>query len=243
MRGWYLPIVFCLAIPLIAQDGTASLSGQVRDLRGIGIPHALAELRAEKPPGRYFKTESDDTGLYAFRDLPADGYALRLLATGFYSVTVKPISVGEGEQRAIPPIDLLVGEVSDCGHHGVVDHLTILPSAAQSGSITGTVRLDRGPGAGLGRPIVGADVALLCSVDSYCRKTRTNSNGEFKFLDLPAKQYAISVSGTGFYPLFLPGFMAQSGVESKYHPIAIEACPRGDCNPKSRPKRAIALCE
>lgn len=242
MPGWLLFYLLCLwVLPVTAQNGTASLSGHLRDITGASIYGAGAELRSEKPPGRLFKAISDESGKYSFSNLAADEYTLKLQRAGFASLTLKAIQIGEGEEKTIPSLELSIGP--GCGGYAIVDYLTLLPTTNGKGSLRGNVRLDQGLNKPLGRPIEGVDVALLCSVDSYCRKTKANSNGEFMFLDLPAGHYAISFRARSFYPLFLRDFFVEDGVESNYLPVGIEACPRGDCNPSRRPKRPLAVCE
>jgi hypothetical protein len=47
--------IFCLGAPLIAQEGTASLSGRVDDITGKGLAGTLADLHSEKRPSKSYR--------------------------------------------------------------------------------------------------------------------------------------------------------------------------------------------
>lgn len=242
-----VPSAFALGLLLVlrsvAQDSTASLTGKVEDITGAGVPRTHVELRSETSPDRAFHTQADDTGSYRLSGLPADKYTLNLSSPGFQELTVKSIHISDGEQKLMPVLELLVGSLADCGGHAALDYFRFLPLRSHVGNLRGTVRLDQGPMVRNSPTIAGADVMLICGRDAVCGKTKTDSNGEFVFRDFSAGSFVVRVARAGFYPLDTPGYYIRQRRESVYHPIYIERCPLGDCDPRHRPRKPPARCE
>lgn len=240
MRGWTLLIAFC-TLPLGAQDGTATVSGQLRDIRGVPISGAGAELRSEKAPGRLFKATTNDLGTYVFSDLPVDEYTLKVGASGFKLITITGIVLADSERKTIPPLQLSLG--MDCGEYANPEQLRLLSSDGHGASFTGTVKVDRGPGKPYGRPVKGAQVTLVCPSGAACGRAKSDVNGGFTFPDVPAGNYSLRVQHSGFYPLQASGYHIQAGFEWNSWPVSIEHCPLGDCDPRKRPRRPPPICE
>ncbi|MBZ5575968.1 MAG: carboxypeptidase-like regulatory domain-containing protein [Acidobacteriia bacterium] len=226
-----------LSLPLAGQEGTATLSGKMQNILGVGISGGLAELRAERPAGRLFQARSDDSGSFHFSGLPGDGYTLKLQSGGFVSLTIRSIQIGDREQKSLPSTELAVSGF--CGEHAVIDYLRLLAV----GGFNGSIRRDQGPKNAGGAPVANADVTLICRGGVACRSTKTNSVGEFQFEGLSAGGYTVRVTHQGFYPLDEPGYAVQGGFDSFYWPIRLERCRLGDCDPSRRPKKPPALCE
>lgn len=234
--------VYLLTLTSVAQDGTASLTGVVKDITGVGISGTHAELRSETASDRSFRTAADSTGVYHFSGLLTGEYTLKLSGPGFKSLTVKSIHISEDEQKSLPTLQLEVGSVGCGGHSVPLDYIRLLPPGDHIGNLGGSVRIDRGPMVGKSPPIAGADVTLMCSRGKVCR-TKTDSNGEFVFKALPPGNLAVRVTRPGFYPLTVPGYAIEEGLESIYQSIYLERCPLGNCDPRLRPKRPPAGCE
>jgi Carboxypeptidase regulatory-like domain len=228
--------------PAVAQLGGAGLTGRVKDITGGGVSGAQAELRSETVSGRSFRTSADASGLYNFSGLPKDEYTLKLVSSGFKSLTVKSIRVLENEQKSLPALQLEVGLMADCGGHAVLDYIRFLPSENHLGNLSGRIRVDQGPVVE-SPPVVGADVTLMCSTGRVCGATKTDSDGAFMFKALPPGSLSVRVNRTGFYLLNEPGYTIEEGLESVYGPIYIERCPLGNCDPRLRPKKPLATCE
>jgi len=240
VRGWHL-----LCIPLlwvqfaIAQDATASLSGEVRDVTGVALHGVGVELRSEK--GRLFKSTSDPAGTYAFSNLPADEYTLKIGAPGFTLMTVQDIVVADAERKVIPPLTLNVA--MNCGEHAIPKYLRLVPSDGHGASFRGTVKVDRGFDKPYGRPVKDAQVTLACPGGTACKTAKTDVNGEFLFTDLNTGSYSLRVQHSGFYKVQATGYDIQDGFEWNAWPLSIERCPLGDCDPRKRPKRPLNICE
>jgi hypothetical protein len=222
-----------LVLPLIAQDGTASLTGKVQDTRGEGVAGTLAELNQ-------FQAVADAEGVYRFVGLPAGEYRLKLSHSGFRSSIVKSIHILDGEQRSAPVVQLALG---GCGIDGGAqfDSVRFLPSGDNVGNLGGSVRLDKKRGKSM--PISGADVTLLCSTGKPCGVAKTDSNGEFQFKTLAPGDFSVRVTGRGFYPEASPSYTVEGGIESTYRSIYIERCHLGNCDPQRRPRKPPTLCE
>jgi len=229
-----------LVLPSVAQDGTASLTGKVQDAAGAIIPGVIAELGLERAPISRFRAVTDGAGIYRFSGLPAGEYDLRLSSMGFNHLTVKSTRISEGEQKSIPPLQLTI---ATCADHGVRESIRFLPPGDHQGDFVGEVRLEQRSLEDNSPPIAGAKVTLICGAKRVCDTAKTDSQGEFRFVDLPPGEVSIQISHTGFYPLNDFGYAVDEGVESVYRPLYLERCPRGNCDPKRRPKKPLMVCE
>ncbi|MBZ5591334.1 MAG: carboxypeptidase-like regulatory domain-containing protein [Acidobacteriia bacterium] len=216
--------------------------GSVRDITGVGVSRAYAELWSEGSQGRAFRVQADDSGTFRFSDLPAGEYSLKFGHAGFQSLIIKGIHVSDSEEKSIPPAELTVAD-NFCGGYGVLDYLRLLPSRGQIGILRGSVLVDRGHKWVESPPIAGVDVSLICARDTTCGAVQTDPRGRFMFGPMPPGYFTIRTQRVGFYPLDTPGYRIQPGFESNFRPISIERCPRGNCDPKRRPKKPPAYCE
>jgi hypothetical protein len=226
---------------LVAQVGSASLTGKVKDITGAGVPGTQVYLQSGSKPGRQFGTNSDTAGQFVFTGVAADTYALKLNRPGFHLLTVKEIRILEGEQKALPTLQLDVSSMADCGGGAALDYIRMLPSGSLLGNVGGSVRLDQGPMKGNGPPISSADVTVR-----FCSKgctAKTDVNGDFSFGDLSPGDHSVEVTHPGFYPLYMPGYLVKQGIESIYYSVYLERCPKGNCDPKLRPRKPPAHCE
>jgi hypothetical protein len=205
------------------------------------LARTVADLESERPPISRFQAVADAAGVFRFAGLPAGEYDLRLTQAGFKRLAVKSIHVLDGEQKLLPVLQLAIGEVADCGGHAVLDYIRFLPLEDQVGNLSGTVRVDQVPWVADSPPVVGAEVTLICSTGA-CGATTTDSNGEFQFRAVPSGDFSVRVTNSGFYPLAEPRYTIKPGLESIYLPIYIERCYLGNCDPKLRPKKPLAIC-
>jgi hypothetical protein len=228
---------------LAAQTRSASIAGRVQDITRAAIAGVHAELRLASEEGRVFSTTTTDAdGMFEFRNLPPENYALRLISPGFKWLTIKSIYVVDGEHKALPVLELSISEIASCGGRAVLDYMRLL-TPGDSGNVGGTVHIDLGPLVGNSPPVQDAEVVLLCSGATPCRTTKTDAQGRFLFAKFPAGNHGIRASHADFYAAKLPGYIAQDGRELVYSPLYIERCFKGDCDPAKRPKKPLGICE
>jgi hypothetical protein len=225
-----------------AQDGTASLTGQARDILGQGLPGTLAELESTQAPVALFQTVADTGGAYRFSGLPAGEYHLKLSRIGFYSLIIKSVIISNGEHKTMPTFQLAPGASGDCSHDPVeLDAIPFLQSADTVGSLGGTVRL--GDGLGTSTPMSGAEITLICSTGKACGAAKTDSAGQFLFKALPRGYFSVRFTAEGFYPQDSPLYRVAQGVASAYTSLHVERCHLGNCDPKLRPTKPLVVCE
>jgi hypothetical protein len=177
--------------------------------------------------------------MYRFPELFGEAYTLELQQAGFRRLTLKGISVSDGEQKVLPSLRMNVG-VMGCSPNAVVDYLRL---GGEQGGLTSSVRVEHGPYVRNSKPIGNTQVTLICRKGAICGTTKTNSQGEFLFQNLAPGDYSIRANHPGFYPLVEPGYQLQEGLESIYFPMYLERCPLGNCDPRLRPKKPPAVCE
>jgi hypothetical protein len=238
----FINFIFVLAATgvLAAQDTSATVSGEIRDITGAPITGTNVELKLQDSPGTVFSVQADQDGKFRFSVLPPGMYTLKLKQAGFQMVTLKSIRLAEGEQKTLPLLRLYVGF---CGVPRSPDFLELMPAAEQHvGNLRGHVVREQkhypGP------PIAHAIVTLLCGDGKVCSETKTDVNGEFLFFNLPAgNDFTIRVTHPGFYLLDDMDYVVRAGFESTFWPISLEHCPNGNCDPRLRPKKPLGLCE
>jgi hypothetical protein len=207
----------------------ASLTGAVIDLTGAFIPHASVELASETND---YKVQTDDSGVYQFSNLPAGEYTLTIRVLGFINRRIKSIGLLTGEPKRLPDVTLDIGN-SGCG--GPPPRDLVLLSGVLFGTLSGSVD----------PPAKDVDVTLVCRTFSACSSTRTDANGRFSFDMLSAGVYGLNFRREGFYPENATGYeyTVNAGWESVYAPVTLEQCANGNCDPKLRPQRPVAICE
>jgi Carboxypeptidase regulatory-like domain len=227
MRAVFMAIVG--ATLLAAQDTTASLRGEALDRGDRVIQGVDAELRLEDPPQTRFSVRTDDDGKFKFTLLPAGTYTLTLTERRFRTLTLKSIRVANGEQQILPPLRVDVS--GSCGTGGpVLKDLEQLPAEQQVGSLSGRVKRDET------HPIARATVKLLCDDRKICGETKTDSNGEFIFFNLPPRdEVTIRVTHPGFYSWEGKGYEVRAEFHSIYGPIILDS--------SLRPRPPVAVCE
>jgi len=228
-----------LAAQSIAQEGTASLVGKVEDIRGVGLLGTLADLHSESLPTTRSRVVADNLGMFRFSILLDGKYTLELQQAGFRRLTVKGISVSEGEHKVLPTLRMEVSSL-DCSSHTALDHLRL---GKPQGSLTSSVRVLHGHDTRNSRPMGGGEVTLICSKSTVCGAAKPNSKGEFLFQNLAPGNYALRANHVGFYPVEESGYEVQEGLESIYFPMYLKRCPLGNCDPRLGPKKPLAHCE
>jgi hypothetical protein len=98
-RGFHALLISCfLPAVLLAQSGEVSLRGQVTDQSGAVVAGIPVTLVAPGGDVREAKTEESE-GRYAFRDLPAGTYTLRVRVKGFAEIEMPGIVIARGQPQ------------------------------------------------------------------------------------------------------------------------------------------------
>ena len=218
---------FALAILLLPYSvWSASITGSLIDSAGASVAHAFVELASET---KSYKVQTDDTGVYRFADLPAAEYTLTFSHEWFTTVTVKPFTLSERENKRIPELTISLYRYPFQPRR---DFVRLVPSLF-FGELSGSV-LPAAP---------GIDVFLICRTFHACSSTKTDSNGNFSFDMLSSGAYGLSFHRKGFFDQDATAYeyFVNDGVESVYAPVRLEQCPDGNCAAKVQ--RVLPSCE
>jgi hypothetical protein len=225
----------------VAQD-TGSLAGEARDITGAGVA-VRATLQQENTNGVNFRFDSDGLSPFRFSNLPPGSYSLELQVPGFQTLRVRSIQIGVGEHRVLPPLELTVGSMADCGGHAVLDYIRFLVNTdGRTGDLRGAVKESGGLLVSQDLPVAHAKVKLLCKDSAPCRETWTDEEGIFVFNKVPPADFSIRVEHPSYYPVTEPEFKTKEGRQLTYFPIYVEHCATGNCDPKLRPPKPPRLC-
>ncbi len=88
-------------------EATGRISGTIADINGSVVPDAQVELVSEAGL-RSRQTTSDAAGRFAFLDVPAGAFQLRVASSGLQPVRSKRIVLAAGETRELPPVVLAI---------------------------------------------------------------------------------------------------------------------------------------
>jgi hypothetical protein len=148
---------------------------------------------------------------------------------GFLPTKVE-VSVLTHQQKSIGRITLRSsGELGCGGTQGFPIDVELSTLGSHIGSLAGRV-VDQHGG------IDGAHVSLLCGQERVCRKTSTNSKGEFRFANVAPETYAVTVEKKGYYYAVERNWTVREDLTLTYGSIFLERCPKGNCDPALRPK-------
>src|SRR5262245_63432163 len=92
-------LILAGALPLLAQEQTASLEGVVTDPQGGAVPGATVE--AVSASGQRFAAQSDATGHYRFPAIPPGTYTVTASLSGMQNASAKNVQVTLGTSKKI----------------------------------------------------------------------------------------------------------------------------------------------
>lgn len=111
-RTCYCALLFLLAAIASAQNTSAVLSGIIQDSSGAPFP-GLDVTVAGVDNGLVRLTKTTSSGAFSFPDLSEGTYALHVAAPGFKQYAESGIALEAGEERALVPIRLQLGEITE----------------------------------------------------------------------------------------------------------------------------------
>jgi hypothetical protein len=92
----FLFLVFCLVVVASGQGTTSRVGGTVQDANGAAVPGAMVTLTNEAT-GVSFKTETSDSGVYAFDLVQVGKYTVLIEKQGFkrFISQANPVNVNQ----------------------------------------------------------------------------------------------------------------------------------------------------
>lgn len=75
------------------------------------------------------------------------------------------------------------------------------------------------------------------------RDNEDQLRGRFLFQGIDSGVYDVVVKHAGFYPLRVSRVEVEENREMIYSSFTIGHCFKGNCDPKLRPKKPLAVCE
>jgi hypothetical protein len=94
-----------------AQVSTGSVSGNLVDAQGAGVPNATVQL-TNKDSNQVFTSQSDNAGLFHLAQLQPGTYRVEISKQGFRKVIFDIVEVAVGADRGLGAIKLEIGEVT-----------------------------------------------------------------------------------------------------------------------------------
>lgn len=226
-----------VSLTAAAKEGAATLTGTVVDPALLPLPGTKMALLSQTVIERRYMTETDKRGTFRFVGLAQDSYYLTIQKLGFFLRT-EAVAMSDGEQRIIDPVILQIVP-PPCGEFPVSHaiNLRIMPGE-RAGQILSRVVLDYKH-----TPGKNANISLVCNDGETCRRTRADPDGWFELADLPPGRYSIKVEYPGFYNVLQRDVEVVAGLELLYSETYLQPCPKGNCDPRRRPKpRRTQLC-
>lgn len=245
-------LITCLPWSLLAQDGTASLSGVLQDPTGAAIGgywNAIGEYAASvtlEAAGGGFRqmTHPDQQGRFHFSGLPAGTYTVSTRSPYFDSLKIEQTLLA-GEETSWPPVRL-VQAGSGCSFSQKIDPVStrFLAAGPAFGALAGNIHDGQ-------QPTANVRVTLACWRGRGCpddpEPTRTDLQGDFEFKNVRPGRYVLIIEQQRFFPR-VDDFVVAGGLESSYS-LNLTPCPNGDCRVKpsmtsTEPGAAkITVCE
>src|SRR5713226_7154815 len=115
--AWTLKMLLIIVLaglsvmPVNAQVSTGSVSGNLVDAQGAGVPNASVQL-TNKDSNQVFTSQSDNAGLFHLAQLQPGTYRVEISKQGFKKVVFDTIEVAVGADRGLGAIKLEIGEVT-----------------------------------------------------------------------------------------------------------------------------------
>src|SRR6266550_6403649 len=91
--------LIALAVPICAQEQTATIEGAITDGTGAALPGVTVE--AVGANGQHFTAITDSSGKYRFPAVPPGDYALNASLVGMQTATVKKVEVTLGKSARV----------------------------------------------------------------------------------------------------------------------------------------------
>lgn len=202
------------------------------EIRGV-VMGPRAEVRIQGS----VVARTDAEGRFQSGGLAAGTYDLEIHATGFYLVWIQGVELKGDEVKIVPAVTLDWIPFYACQGDRRPSYYRLAASHDDEGSVGGIVTSEAKT------PVEGAEVILYFADKGRIDSTRTDDKGRFTFSGLVSRQgYWVSISGVGYFAEELNHLTVQSGLESVYAPIELEACSPGQCEPHLKTIPVLPTC-
>jgi len=213
-------------VPAMAQTG--SIRGVVVDPLPALVPNVSVELVSGSSK---FTTKTNERGEFLFDAVPPSTYELHASIVGFYTATVRSLTLRAGEERRLPAIPLTVAS-SGCYRPSAVLELISdnrLPEV-RGVVLAGSAR----------RPLVGYSLILHNDLGKTPDVTLiTDERGEFHVSEVSSGSYRLHSNGG-----VLERFDASAGWDVVLEPLWVGRCPDGGCEQQFPPPEVVVIvCE
>jgi hypothetical protein len=174
----------------VPEGENGKIHGVVVDSQGVGFPGVGVTI-THQPSHTEYSQRTDSSGEYNFTKLPSGSYNVVMAGPLLTSARFKTLKIVSVEVFAGKTINLKSQmPVSDTWDFPPEVPVMIPPTL---GDIKGVVVDD------LGAAMAGVDIILLIEpASSLQRKTKTDSEGEYRFLDLRPGKYEVRLNEKRF---------------------------------------------
>ncbi len=117
----------CFSALLLAQPARISLRGQVTDPSGAAIPAATVTVAG--PGGATQEAQTNDQGRYAFRDLPAGVYTVRISAKGFAEFSKASVEITPSRAQVLNAQLAVSAEKQEVNVQSETSHVSVNPQS------------------------------------------------------------------------------------------------------------------
>ena len=133
-------LVLLMAVPVLAQVPTGSISGTVLDPTGAAIPGAEVNV-VNEGTGAVHKITTSSLGAYFVSTLPVGLYRVEVISDGFRKAVVSGIKISAGSRTSMSPIRLEIGTVAETVTVEAAAEIVQTSSATVSTTITDVNKL------------------------------------------------------------------------------------------------------
>ena len=134
LLGLLAAVIFVCPLIMQGQELSATLSGVVMDSSGAVIPKATVSI-SQSGTSAVRTVQSDESGNYAFSNVPAGTYTLKASSTGFTSFVAKDVILRVGEARGLN-VQLKAGAATTTVTVEATAVTVDTESAAQAGNLS-----------------------------------------------------------------------------------------------------------
>jgi carboxypeptidase family protein len=164
-------------------------------------------------------------------------YTLRIASDFFLDETIEGIRIVDGQTKTLDRFEL-VFEGMTCSPAEARPHHYRDLNTPGSGSLSGVIVTRDGE-----KAIVGTTVTLYAPRIGKVATTTTDADGRFSFSGVPARRdYWVRTTRSGYFDDEFTDLVVQSGLDTVYERLGLEACAPGRCDSSPKTLRILPGC-